>query len=259
MEFWQKAVPVVLILAGCCSVSLAEKRTEVGPAAEPERESQILFADSAQEHPIFIPQRLLERTPVDELPISTIDRNVLKSEVKKFSAEHWGYRCNSAEAQERGKDDRTYSFEDYLRLHPVVVTGRILELVPGWSAQWREVATAAYVEVDEVIWEKKPGTAPATGTVVGVVFPGGRTVVGRTPLCQDGKPGFYQPIEGDRVALAGRYLSKSPPFFEANSRFPIVDEEVLAQPLSALSSDQHAAPLQELRQELRVNPKGGKE
>jgi len=34
----------------------------------------------------------------------------------------------------------------------IVVTGRIIELVAGWSLQWREGATAACVEGDEILW-----------------------------------------------------------------------------------------------------------
>lgn len=257
MASWITVIGVTVLLVGCCNVSLAENRVETGAAADSARETQILFADSVHEHPLFLPQRVLESTPIDELPISSIEKKVLRSDVRNFSDEKRGYRCDSSEAQEQGGQDLTYSFEDYLRLHPVVVTGRIIELVPEWSIQWMKVARAAYVEVEEVIWKKTTASAPAKGTVVGVIFPGGETVVGNTPICQDDRPGFYQPIKGDRVALAGRYLTEAPPFFEANSRFPIVDDEVLAQPLSALRADQHAKPLQEFRHQLRVNPEGG--
>lgn len=215
-------------------------------------EARVLWGDAEHQVPMFIPQRLLETTPLDELPIDYVRRDFLESEVEKFQDERWGYRCNSSDDEsEQGADEVTFTFEEQLRRFPEVVVGQIEYVVPGWSVHHMRVAEAAYVRVEEILRDEGARLAQSGGMVLGVLFIGGKTVVGNTTLCEERRKGLYQPVTGDRIVVAGELLAEEPPFLHASLRFPVVKGDVLAQPYSALRADQRSRPVDQLREGLR--------
>lgn len=219
-----------------------------------ELEGQVLWADAAHENAVFVPERILRDTPLEGLPLDMVERSVLREEIKKFRDPRWGHRCSSVglDASEQGEGQEDLTFDEYLRLYPLALVGEVVHIVPGWSAHHLEVAEAAYIRVEEVLWAREPGAAePGRGSIVGILFPGGRTVAETTRLCKERPEGIFEPLVGDQIVVAGQLLTESPAFFQANARLPLVKGEVLAQPLRALSADEKAIALKDLRVQLR--------
>jgi hypothetical protein len=215
---------------------------------------EILWADKGHHTPVFIPERVLETKSLDELPLDSIGRHFLQEQVRRFAVH--GYGCdNPAEArQEQGSSEKTYSFEDLISQYPSAVVGSVIGVEPGWSNVHRHAAEAAYVQVDQVLFERHKGRAPLAGSVVGAIYPGGATTVGDTPICQNRNEGYYQPRTGDVVLIVGGIRPGGDPrHFIENMTFPLTQEgAIVSQPYMDLSEDARWMPLHDLRRALAL-------
>lgn len=249
---------VLAVLIGAFTVAPGATAggSDLPPNVRRELDAQILWADDAHTSAVFIPQQVLQRTPVAELPLDQAARIGLELEIANFKGR--GYTCNGGEfgPSEQGSADVTYSFEETLQQYPLAVVGEVVHVVSGWAVASSEAAEAAYVRVDEVLFEEEVGAAPAVGTVVGIFRRGGQVVIGDTTLCRDWPQGFYRPFVGDRIALTGYYRTEDPPFFIVAFRFPVVDDQLLAQPYGGLQKEETVRSLGDLRSRLRRSREG---
>lgn len=114
------------------------------------------------------------------------------------------------------------------------------------------VGEMAYVEVEEVLTGKDESASPSVGTVVGVLFAGGVTIIDETTFCRERMSGFFRASIGDEVLVGGAMSRNDPNYFHVNFVFPIVDREVLAQPYSELTEDAVSISVKNLRNEIRL-------
>lgn len=217
------------------------------------REQVLSFGPGAS-NLLFVPESKLADTSLETAPVSDTERQYLRSVVEKFRDPRWGSRCqpNRSEPPVQGSAEDTRTFEDVLRDQEIVFVGTIVEIVPGWSCWTGQVARMAYVEVQEIlrIAEHEPGVTP--GRVLGILFKGGSTRIAGTQICEEVRPGFYQPVLGDQVVVGGKVLEADENFFYRRVLFPVLGGEILAQPYTDLAKDEIALDLRRLGRRLEA-------
>lgn len=242
---------MALVLSACLSTS-AETRPTID---ELQVESRILWSGREKSEPVFLPEALLMSEDVDDLPVDRFAKDVLRRELRKFNDERWRGRCNFAEDRlaVQGSDDRTISLGDYLERMPSVVLGTILRVEAGWDFRLSHVAEVAYVRIDEVLAERSESAAPATGSIVGVLFPGGRVFVSGIELCKDRRSGLYQPSRGQTILIGGKVSIDDSVHLRSQIVLPVIGNQVLAQPLPRLDAGESVKDLDSLRLRLRFS------
>lgn len=252
------AVLAVVLMMSCTltAVGKTPRRSNGGGAPEddlPSFRTQILWANAAHTVSAFIPQEILETTPIDELPLSDNIKSILRDQVESFSTRN--YAACSPPAQDslpQGAADTTYTFDEFISHLGAAFVGKIVHLEPGLSSVSLNAAEAAYIRVEEVLFERNSGRAPQEGAIVAAVFHGGRTVLGATPICRDWHDAYYRPVVGDRVLMAGGMSPDGDPlYFAGSTAFPLSSEGVvLSQPYMNLDAEERWISLGELRVDL---------
>jgi hypothetical protein len=249
---WRVAVAAAIFLL----LPIAEAETphvgatppRVGEAAE-DLATRILWVDQAHMRAIFIPQRVLENIPIDELPLSSFDRHHLREQVENFAKGRRGCDYPDQAQEEQGSASKTYLLDELISYYPAAIVGVVQRIEAGWSILNLHAAEVAYVLVEEVVFERQGGRAPEKGAVVGAIYPGGSTVVGRTPVCQEREEAYYEPAVGDSVLLVGGLPPEGDSLhYVENMSFPISKEgAVFSQPYMNLDKEERWRALDELR------------
>jgi len=124
------AMVMPMVLAATCACA-ALGLTENSGLSERELTSlrtQFLWADPARKVPAFIPQEVLETTPIDKLPLNIDNKEFLEAQVKSFATRN--YACNppGGLAMPQGSAKRTYSLDELVSLGYSAFVGQIVHL-----------------------------------------------------------------------------------------------------------------------------------
>jgi len=184
----------------------------------------------------------------------------MAGQVAGFASGRWNNLCARPlwEDTGQGVDPDSVTMVQAVTAGPAAFVGRLVAVEPGWGP-YGGVAEAGYLRVEEVLVNRAAHAAPSVGDIVSILFPGGGVTIRGIRICQDRTEGFYAPIVGDRVLAIGRRSRNDSVLFRDVYRFPIMDDEVLAQPYRNLRSDQRSVALQLLENELMAFPNEGKD
>jgi|GEM_PF-6137391 len=212
--------------------------------------TKIIWADEAQEHPVFLPQGVLQGADVDQLPLDRHAKSFLRDEIKL--RKQFGGHCSEPRySSEQGAAQNTFDLPGLLQTAKASFVGTITDMQSGWIVARRLVGELAYIEITEVLVGKDRAATPSKGKVVGVLFAGGTTIISDTTFCQKPTSGFFRPAVGDTVLVGGAMSSRDPSYFYVSFVLPVVNDQVLAQPLSELAEDVVSTPLGNLRNEIK--------
>lgn len=248
-----KRIVVAALIVVCCPLTWVCAGTESTRTPQGDDAGRILWANREQGKPRFIPEEVLRTSDIAALPLTDLQRYELRSEVAEFASGEWKNLCKRAlwEGSSQGADPDAVTFLEATRTNPAAFIGQIVAVVPGWGP-YGGVAEAAYLKVEEVLVTRDERATPKVGDTVAVLFSGGSVSIEGTRVCRNRAEGFYSPFVGDRILAIGHLSPHDGMLFRDSFRFPIVDDEVVAQPYRALRADQNAIELGSLRQELKV-------
>lgn len=212
---------------------------------------------------VFLPEDLLTETPIDQLPISEAGRSILRRMVdQQRRPQVWarffaGRRVPSCvtrfSSMEPGTDPGSATLPETLADAEIVLTGQIVDVVSGWDAHYSSVAQLATVRVEEVVRRSEVSSSLAVDREVRVLFRGGRVRVGGTEICHRPRDGFYRPVTGDRIVVAGRPEERGLPLFVGGYVFPLKDDGVQPQPYASVVEETRSYALTGLRESITTD------
>lgn len=247
---WRQACLAALVTS---AFLLPSSGSAERPKEEPGIAERISWLSEERGHLLFIPQIVLDRSHLDELPVersSTLRlRLKMKRHPERFRSQFSGGvvpECWPAGAAARqGTDPHPHDLAGLLKLSSEVYVGTIRQIVPGWDFHRNQVGQMAIVEIEERLRAADPETLPPVADEVFVLFGGGTIRVGGTELCDEIPSGYHRPEIGESILLSGyRYPSNSS-YFEGRL-FAIDGGNVQPQPFAALREEQAPIDLRTL-------------
>lgn len=276
----RRSLVLMISVALAAGLALAE---EVGRL-----DQKVLWRWEAPEVASFVPEAMLQRLDLNELPISKNERKRLESSLSRVNRlqerekacadgtagcpqalpmetrverELQKLEWDSVEQREglrrmierslRSADEwkahhpgpcqyasnagihvprpEAFDFEEHLELSPAVFRGRVVETVVGWSTRTHRVGTMVYVEIEEVFRDEHGHLWP--GKLVAYEQPAGDVRLRGARLCTIPEPGRTLVEAGDQVLAFGVQHAADHVWSEVSWVYPIVDGQVLPQPL----------------------------
>ena len=182
----------------------APKNQEVDPDT-----LRVLWADEAHTWPNFIPQALIG--DLDLTSPETVDLSHLPmTEGQKASFKYFlfyepdtpdGCLRDPIAIRAPGPKDKSLSLVELLAVDPLITTGRVVKLVPGWLTGAAMPANLVYFEVDKTIKDLEKVAAPGR-TLVFVQTSGAELTISGKRLCSV-KTGSFDASVRDEVLLYG--------------------------------------------------------
>lgn len=240
----------LLVATSCVHLSAAKGGEErISPEAE-SYSTRIIWADEERQHPIFIPQAVLQGAKVDHLPMEKHNLAYLKDEIE-HRKEYGSYCLEPSFSSQQGASEKSTGFRELIDGAPASFLGTIISVESGWEVGRGLVAELAYVEVGEVLTENRVGSSPGRGSIVAVLFWGGKTIISDTSFCQKKPYGFLDPSVGDQVLVGGSLSREDDAYFYRSFVLPVIGGQVLAQPIPDLAENEVGISMEQLRREIR--------
>lgn len=173
----------LLVAASCAHLTAAMGGNEPRIPETETFATKIIWADEEREQPIFIPQAVLQGAKIDSLPMDRDDRSFLQDEINLRKG--FGPHCGEPRfSSKQGASPSAGGFQELIAEAPASFLGTIVSIESGWAVARGLVAELAYIEVGEVVAENREGSTPRTGSVVAVLFLGGKAIIADTTFCQ---------------------------------------------------------------------------
>lgn len=208
---------------------------------DPPFEERIIWMDTARARAMFIPQAIFDQYALEELPLTEEDREVLEGKIRMSRPIEdpppypwWRPMPKCSWPRHGGPSEPWPSaipMEQLIQEEEAAFVGEVVAVVQGWDTWLRYVSTAIYYRIDDILLD--PKNHLREGEVLSTHSVGGEITIDKVEVCSYWSKGFYRPVVGDRMLLSGQY-GESPDFFQATFRFPVVDDEVLPQPIGRL-------------------------
>ncbi len=123
---------------------------EPGPYSD-----QIIWSPTDPTNALFVPQEVLDTTPLDELPMDTFDVDRMRQTIEFAKRDSRGSRPS---VSWRGKHERwplsekaRRSVDQLIAADSLAFIGTVEDTVPGWSNWSFKPETAIYLRVDEIL------------------------------------------------------------------------------------------------------------
>lgn len=182
-------------------------------------EARVLVTNSSQPMAQFVPQAMLEkdlgkdvlpegqynylRRRIDALKDPTVAARLYASGVAPLCGKTYENSGSGAEGPHRQTEADNEELLADLTKREFLVTGQVVEIVPGWNPLRGWVARAVYVQVEEVLKGREHSLRLDGAGRLPVLVSGGRVNVRGVTLCDEAPPFGYHPKIGDRVLVSG--------------------------------------------------------
>lgn len=240
----------LLIAGSCVHLSAAMGGEDLRSPETETYATKIIWANEAEEHPAFLPQGLLQGADIDQLPLNRHAKSSLRDKVERLKDFGSGYCSEPRLYPEQGQAETTFGFQEFLIEVPASFIGTIVHVESGWAVARRLVAEMVYMEVNEVLTQRRADLSPNHGDVVAVLFFGGSTVISDTVFCQKRTAGFFKPTVGDQVLVGGQLAREGSVYFYESFVFPVRDGQVVSQPIPKLAENEVGISMEQLRREI---------
>lgn len=276
------------------SQALAAPAPAPGPAESPQAlpyevpagtafESHILWWDKAKNEARFIPQQVWDRTPLDELPISDRDMEMLRYRLSDGAIEPSPFltlllrrapwldrRVWLAQQRALGVEPRACEqpieeagarrppvraprpLHELIRVNEASFVGEVVAVVPGASPTGFP-QEAVYLRVGEVLRDERQRVRP--GAILVRVRSTGRVNIEGQELCSERPFNVEATHLGDTVLLGGRLEEHGAGLLFPQFELRVVDGQILPGS-TAPTTDTLPKALDQLRAECGGNPPG---
>lgn len=208
---------------------------------EPPFEERIIWDEERRSQADFIPQALLDRYPLEELPLSDKQRERLISAIRMQDTtqgappgQWWKPMPRCSSIQHGGgsaPNSKAVSYADLILEHDTAVIAEIVNIVTGWNTAWDRVARVVYFRVEDRL--RDPQKALRDGQILTATLVGGEIWVNGVHLCTSESKDFRSKEIGDRWLLLGN-LGQELKSHEVRLLLPVADGYVLPQPIGRL-------------------------
>ena len=224
----------------------------VSEAAGLERE--ILWTETWDGQPAarFIPEEVIQETPLESLPMGEGGRQELRRQLSGYD-EQWSRYGTPRHVEPPGcshPPETQVLPHEATTLERAIVdystfsfTGKVVAVVTGWETTFREVAQVAYVSVDSILYD--PERRLREGEVLGFFQFAGEMKVGDSRLCTRPNPNQLLVRTGERILLAGGPRPHEDRLIHADLLLPVKDGVIQPVPTATLLP-MEALPLPEL-------------
>ncbi len=189
---------------------------------------------------LFVPQGVLDTTPLEELPISNFELERIREMIQSAKKDSRGSRPS---VSWRGRHERwplsekvRKSVDQLIAADSLAFIGTVEDTVPGWSNWSFKPETAIYLRVDEIL--RNEDDFLQLGKVVAMTDSQATINLYGVEASMTHPEDFWVPLSGDQLLFTGfRYEegSERHPFF-LNTRqiFLVHGDEVVPEPLDIL-------------------------
>lgn len=213
---------------------------------------QIIWYDADPSQALFIPQKELAATALEQLPVPSFALDRIR-EAMRYPEERKLHKLASGcmRAPDLGEpvpEESRKTLDELVASSSLAFVGTVVATVPGWSV-WQDIpVTAVYVRIDEVL--RNQGDFLRTGETVATTQEQATIDLFGIEACSKLPPGVQPARTGDQVLFTGARFEQHPLFVLPHYIFPVRGDEVLPQPWRVLR-DAKPEPLDQLRTALQ--------
>ncbi len=207
---------------------------EPGPYSD-----QIIWSPRNQTVALFVPQEVLDTTPLEELPVDELALERMRGAIDVAERKPgesrrsvcWHAKHERWPLSENGRK----SIEELIEAESLAFVGTVEDTVPGWSNWVFKPVTALYLRVDEIL--KNQDNFLQLGQVVAQTELQATINLYGVEACSTYPDDFWEPHRGDHLLFSGlRYEEGSArhPYFVNGLIFLVRGEQIVPQPMDGL-------------------------
>lgn len=246
----------VLLLVVLWTVVFSHQLGAGGAEPHPERpwtreelRERLIWTSEEGTSALFLPEQVLNEVALEELPITGVDRSVLKDLVERFRKLPPGYCSSAREELKQGSADETLPLADFVADFKGAFVAEVISIEKGWTPWGWDVSSLAVVRVQQTVHDRE-GVVPENGAEVGLLFRGGTLQYHGVTICEKPIEGLYRPEVGDQILVAGSGWPDSR-FFNGRAVFPIDGGMVQPVPYASITAGEVPRLVESLREEIR--------
>lgn len=230
---------------------------------DPPFEERIVWDEETPGEADFIPQAVFDRYDLDDLPLSTNQRERLEVSIRLGKPLEepppnawWKPMPECSWFQHaRGSSPRAdaLSYADLILDQDSAFVGEVVAIIPGWHTTLDRVTNVVYYRIEKVLRDRK--NRLENGLIVAIHSRrlGGTLRIGDAKICTYGLKDFRGETVGSRWLLLGE-MNDGSEMYGARLALPIEDDLILPQPAPQLK-DRSPIELGRLEAELQEDGK----
>lgn len=200
------------LAGGGSGTSAALERAPAEPSRGSHWTEEILWTESWEGQPeaLFIPSRILRKTPLEDLPVSEGERQKLSRYLEgyeEYKQMAWDLKeielpdCFDALHGHALPHEPTTLARKIVDYSTFDFTGEVVAVVTGWSTAVGRVVEAVYVQIGSILHD--PEQHLSEGEVLAFFQFAGEMTIGSRTLCTQPNPDSLLARKGDQLLVAG--------------------------------------------------------